>query len=509
MTGKTGGFDAAENQNELCDISGVVNQPREASFSVDPAMAPDEDLVRGVEANDSAAVEELYRRHAPGAKNYAKSLVRNGFDADDVFSEAFFKVVRAIQRGKGPTGPFRPYLLRAVRTCAADHWDAQSRQDLVRDPEELPADDQGYEYVLNENDRNLAGAAFASLPVRWQTVLWHLDVEGDPPRRVAPLLGIEPNAVSAVAVRARRGLRKAYLEAYTVSAIDEECKPVLPLLVKSVLQDLTSAESTRLRKHLDGCPKCTMAAGELQDTRSTMRRAVGPWFLGIPAAVPFTGSSVVAPAGPASQTALHTGGMNVGVWTGGLAAAAVAAVIAVTAATGIGSVQPAAQGNPAASSKAMTAAAASPAALPSQSQAPSAKPDMGESPQAERLAQIPVQAPAAAVPFAAGPGAAAIPKARPTVLPSSGGEDTSLPVPPEVPSVLPSVPLLPAEPVLPVLPSPTGGPLPVPTAPTPAPINPVPTAPTIPTPPATTPAPAPPTNPGSGCVIWIQWWLCL
>ncbi|TLM70893.1 sigma-70 family RNA polymerase sigma factor [Pseudarthrobacter sp. NamB4] len=474
----------------------------------DPANAADEDLVRAVKRDDAAAIEELYRRHAPGAKNYAKGLMRNSFDADDVFSEAFYKVVRAIQRGKGPTGPFRPYLLRAVRTCAADHWDAQSRQDLVREPVELPAEDGGYDRVLNENDRNLAGAAFASLPVRWQTVLWHLDVEGDSPRRVAPLLGIEPNAVSAVAVRARRGLRKAYLEAYTRSALGEDCKPVLDLLVKSVLQDLTSAESTRLRKHLDDCPGCAMVAGELKDTRSTMRRAVGPWFLAIPAGAPLAGSTAVAPLDSASQPGLPTGGMNMGVWTGGLAAAAVAAVIAVAAATGISALQPAAQETPAASSQPIPVAAAALDADPAQVPDPAAEPGAEQSPTAKEPPPVPVQDPALAAPFAAGPGFGAIPEAHNTARTAPVGQDVSPLVPSLVPSVVPSVPLPTLEPVLPPVPGPTGSPIPVPTAPTSPPVT---TAPTIPpvTPPVTTPAPTPPTNPGAGCVIWIQWWLCL
>ncbi|MDR6688248.1 DNA-directed RNA polymerase specialized sigma24 family protein [Arthrobacter sp. 1088] len=55
-------------------------------------------------------------------------------------------------------------------------------------------------------------AALQSLPERWQKVLWYTDVLQYKPREIAPLLGIAPNAVSALVLRARKGLRAAYAE---------------------------------------------------------------------------------------------------------------------------------------------------------------------------------------------------------------------------------------------------------------------------------------------------------
>ena len=245
------------------------------------ALVSDEDLVAAVaEGDDPTAVEELYRRHWDANLVFAKRLMANDFDAEDIASESFLKVVAAIRRGLGPRGPFRPYMFRAVRSCAADHWGAQARHSLDGAVEAAPEEDPGYARVLDEADRSLAASAFASLPIRWQTVLWHLDVEGDPPRRVGPLLGLEPNAVSAVAARARRGLRQAYLQAYVAGSLDEACQPTLPLLAKSVVEDLSGREAKKLRMHTDRCLKCKTALGDLEDVSSTMRLAVGPWFVG-------------------------------------------------------------------------------------------------------------------------------------------------------------------------------------------------------------------------------------
>ena len=92
--------------------------------------------------------------------------------------------------------------------------------DRIRCNRELPSDDMIDEIngVLldGENDREedaFATAALAALPQRWQRVLWHTEVEGLSAAEIAPLLGLAPNAVAALAYRAREGLRQAYQRA--------------------------------------------------------------------------------------------------------------------------------------------------------------------------------------------------------------------------------------------------------------------------------------------------------
>jgi hypothetical protein len=58
-------------------------------------------------------------------------------------------------------------------------------------------------------ERTMIARAFASLPQRWQAVLWHTEIEGARPAEVATLLGLTANGVAALACRAREGLRQA------------------------------------------------------------------------------------------------------------------------------------------------------------------------------------------------------------------------------------------------------------------------------------------------------------
>ena len=75
-----------------------------------------------------------------------------------------------------------------------------------------------------------AAKAFASLPERWQLVLWHLEVENQKPADIAPLLGMSANSVSALAYRAREGLRQAFLTMHGGDLVDERCRTTHELL---------------------------------------------------------------------------------------------------------------------------------------------------------------------------------------------------------------------------------------------------------------------------------------
>ena len=66
--------------------------------------------------------------------------------------------------------------------------------------------------------------AFSRLPERWRTVLWRLEVEGRAPAEVAPMFGLSANGVSALAMRAREGLRQAYLQEHIGTNIPAACR---------------------------------------------------------------------------------------------------------------------------------------------------------------------------------------------------------------------------------------------------------------------------------------------
>lgn len=177
-------------------------------------------LIAAVRAGDQDAVGVLYGMYREEALGLARGLMRDGHDAEDVFQEAFTKTMAAMSRGFGPNENFLAYLYTAVRATAAGWWKTSQREPPI-DSGDLetgkfgggPGHDDWMDAALNDGkDHQRIIAALQTLPKRWQVVLWHADVLQDKPRHIAPVLGIAPNAVSALILRARNGLRKAYLE---------------------------------------------------------------------------------------------------------------------------------------------------------------------------------------------------------------------------------------------------------------------------------------------------------
>jgi len=176
-------------------------------------------LIGNTRAGDAEAYGELYRRHYQAARIAAQALTHNRSDADDVISEAFARVLRASRSGGGPDVSFRPYLVTAIRNVFYDRMRCNRelpRNDMfddMLDDSNFAAFDSCTDCEDGEEEFAFATAALASLPERWRRVLWHTEVEGRSAAELAPLLGLAPNAVAALAYRAREGLRAAFLRA--------------------------------------------------------------------------------------------------------------------------------------------------------------------------------------------------------------------------------------------------------------------------------------------------------
>jgi RNA polymerase sigma factor (sigma-70 family) len=222
----------------------------------------DAELISAVRGGDVAAYGELFARHVEAARRLGRQLVP-GPDVDDLVSEAFAKVLVVLQRGGGPDLAFRAYLLTAVRRLHVDRIRSTSRlhstDDLTPFDPGVPFRDTAVEGFENAT----AAKAFASLPERWQLVLWHTEVEGQKPAEVAPLLGMSPNSVSALAYRAREGLRQAYLSMHARTVDDDACARTRAQLGAYVRGGLSRRDAHRVEQHLDECRACAAIYLEL------------------------------------------------------------------------------------------------------------------------------------------------------------------------------------------------------------------------------------------------------
>ncbi|SMD24940.1 sigma-70 family RNA polymerase sigma factor [Kibdelosporangium aridum] len=265
-------------------VADVENSPR----STDRPPS-DTELIEAVRGGTIEAYAQLYMRHVHAAQNLARQLAKSAIEADDLVADAFAKVLSALRAGGGPGSSFRAYLLTALRHTAYDKTRRDRKVELADDVEAISGAERVtrlpfHDTAVTKLDNSLIVRAFASLPERWQTVLWHTEIEGQTPAEVAPLLGLSPNGVSATAYRAREGLRKAYLQAHVTHNPPERCRAAAAKLGSWTRRGLSRRETAQVEVHLDQCVACRALAAELADVNGALRGTIAPLVLGAGAA---------------------------------------------------------------------------------------------------------------------------------------------------------------------------------------------------------------------------------
>jgi RNA polymerase sigma factor (sigma-70 family) len=237
----------------------------------------DVDLTDHVRAGQTAFFGVLFERHLAAAYNLARQLTRCQADADELVSTTFAKVLDALRAGNGPHSAFRAYLLTAVRHTAYDSTRRSRKCESFDDV--TTAHGMKPEHVIVPFvdtavaglERSLAANAFARLPERWQAVLWHTEIEGMRPAEVALLLGLTPNGVSALAYRAREGLKQAYLQMHLSAEVATKCQHISDRMGAGVRGGLSRRELARVTAHLDGCDDCRNRFSYLVELNSQLR----------------------------------------------------------------------------------------------------------------------------------------------------------------------------------------------------------------------------------------------
>uniref|UniRef100_UPI000E3D709D sigma-70 family RNA polymerase sigma factor n=1 Tax=Allorhizocola rhizosphaerae TaxID=1872709 RepID=UPI000E3D709D len=246
----------------------------------DPGEPGDAEAMAAVRSGDTGAFDVLYRRHVHAARRMARVLARDPSDVDDLVAESFARVLAILSSGRGPQSAFRPYLFTTLRNQFYERTRQERRLQVTDDMSRLEA---GVPFVDTPvgalelaHEMSLVSKAFASLPERWQTVLWHTEVERERPSKVAPLLGLTPNGVAALAYRAREGLRQQYLQEHIASEPADECRWAIERLGAYVRGGLARRDTAKIHAHLAGCRRCHVLFVELGEVSARMRDLLAP-----------------------------------------------------------------------------------------------------------------------------------------------------------------------------------------------------------------------------------------
>ena len=237
-------------------------------MSVLPATeAPDPELISRVRDGDISAYGVLFSRHVDSANRLGR-LLADGPAADDLVSAAFVKVLNELLGGAGPDVSFRAHLLRSVHQLHLERG--------APDTQRLTTPDNhagiGIEAVA---------PAFASLPERWQMVLWHLEVEGQEPAEVAPLLGMSASSVCGTGPPCARGAAPGIPDRVHASDLSSTRRAGRPATSGRLPPGRAGPRRrAQVEEHLGACRRCSVVYLGLIEVKSSMAAALAPALLG-------------------------------------------------------------------------------------------------------------------------------------------------------------------------------------------------------------------------------------
>lgn len=157
----------AANVQAMAHGALALPRTRESAYARRMDHAPDDcALMLRYRDGDVAAFEMLYRRHNDALYRYLLRLCQHRDAAEDVFQEAWSKIVKA--RGSyRPTAKFSTFLYRVAHNCFIDYIRRNKRHSMTADVEPDTQADPG-DLPETETERSLArrrlDAALRQLP---------------------------------------------------------------------------------------------------------------------------------------------------------------------------------------------------------------------------------------------------------------------------------------------------------------------------------------------------------
>ncbi len=118
----------------------------------------DHDLVALYTRGNEQAFEVLLMRHKDKIYNYVFSKIRDHAIAQDVFQDAFMKIIRTLKKGSyNEEGKFLPWAMRIAHNLVIDHFRRSNKVKMISETSSK-SDDFNIFSVLKLEDENVEDA---------------------------------------------------------------------------------------------------------------------------------------------------------------------------------------------------------------------------------------------------------------------------------------------------------------------------------------------------------------
>jgi RNA polymerase sigma factor (sigma-70 family) len=186
--------------------------------------ATDESLMARVQGGDTGAFQQLVRRHTRGLQHFARRMLRDADEADDVTQEALLRVWQHAARWQQGRVQFTTWLFRIAHNQCIDRLRrTQTRREApstVRGPDGQLTDtldaiadtrhDAAPDAQVGDAGRaQRLDVALRALPERQRSALVLCFYQGLSNQQAAEVLDVTVEALESLLARARRALRSA------------------------------------------------------------------------------------------------------------------------------------------------------------------------------------------------------------------------------------------------------------------------------------------------------------
>src|SRR4051794_24382931 len=190
-------------------------EPGVCGSSEEPSKRELSDMIARAKQGDSSAIQWLYVQYADNVYGYARSILHDEHEAEDIRQQVFTRLITSIGCYQERSVPFSAWLLRVTHNLAIDHL--RRRRPILCDEARAVderADDRGRE--LSE----ALSEALSELPEIQRDVIVLRHVAGYSPSEIAARLGKSEDSIHGLHHRGRRALKQSLrrLEAVPVTA---------------------------------------------------------------------------------------------------------------------------------------------------------------------------------------------------------------------------------------------------------------------------------------------------